>query len=313
MKKTQALLGSLLLATGMVAAQAADNWYPSKWGPDDELGAANMNGPERTLEAAKLIKTGKTYRLGIETNSKTPSYAPRYFHLTVFTPNQSPGQSLGENKFNFADDMFAGWMGTGSQLDGLGHAAIDDVYYNGKHGRDFIRADGLTKFGTHNLPPIVTRGVLIDMAACKGTDLIAEGTAFSKKDVVDCAASQKTEIRKGDVVLFHTGWLNLLGKDDARFGKGEPGIGNEAAEYLASLDVMAVGSDGWALEAIPGEKKGILFPVHQTLLAKNGIYILENMDSRELAKDKAYEFMFVLGAPRFTGAVQAIINPIAIR
>ena len=313
MKLKSVLLSALVLAGGMASAHAADNWYPSKWGAEDELGTANMNSPERTLEAAKLIKTGKTYRLGIETNAKTPSFAPRYFHITVLTPNQAPGQSLGENKFNFADDMFSGWMGTGTQLDGLGHAAIDDVYYNGKHGRDFIKADGLTKFGTHNLPPIVTRGVLIDMAACKGTDLIAEGVAYSKKDVVDCAAKQQVEIRKGDVVLFHSGWLNLLGKDDARFGKGEPGIGAEAAEYLASLGVMAVGADTWAVEVLPGEKKGVLFPVHQILLAKNGTYILENIDTRELAKDKAYEFMFVLGAARFTGAVQMIINPIAIR
>ena len=307
------LLGALVLAAGLQVAQAGDNWYPSKWGADDELGAANMNSPERALAAAKLVTTGKTYRLGIETNSKTPSYAPRYFHITVLTPNQAPGQSLGDNKFNFADDMFAGWMGTGSQIDGLGHAAIDDVYYNGKHGRDFIRTDGLTKYGTHNLPAIVTRGVLIDMAACKGTALIAEGTAYSKADIVACAAKQKTEIRKGDVVLFHSGWLNLLGKDDARFGKAEPGIGVEAAEYFASLEVMAVGADTWALEVLPGEQKNVLFPVHQTLLAKNGIYILENMDTRELAKDQAYEFMFVLGAARFTGAVQMIINPVAIR
>lgn len=307
------LLGALVLAAGIQVVQAGEKWYPSKWGADDELGAANMNSPARTLEAAKLIKTGKTYRLGIETNAKTPSYAPRYFHITVLTPNQSPGQSLGDNKFNFADDIIAGWMGTGSQIDGLGHAAIDDVYYNGKHGRDFIRTDGLTKYGTHNLPPLVTRGVLIDMAACKGTDLIPEGTAYSKADIVACAAKQQTEIRKGDVVLFHSGWLNLLGKDDARFGKAEPGIGVEAAEYFASLDVMAVGADTWALEVLPGEKKNVMFPVHQTLLAKNGIYILENIDTRELAKDKAYEFMFVLGAARFSGAVQMIINPIAIR
>ncbi len=311
--KLKAILAGLTLAAGITGAQAEDKWYPSKWGADDEIGAFNMNTPERTLEAAKLIKTGKTYRLGIETNTKVPSYPPRYFHLTVLTPNQEQGQSLGENKFNFADDIIAGWMGSGSQLDGLGHAAIDDVYYNGKRSAEFIRADGLTKFGTHNIPPVVTRGVLINIAACKGTDVMAEGVAINSADIKDCAAKQQTEIRKGDVVLLHTGWLSLLGKDDARFGKGHPGLGVDGAKYLASLDVMAVGADNWGLEVLPGEQKGILFPVHQELLTKNGIYILENMDTRELAKDQGYEFMFVLGAARMTGAVQMIINPIAIR
>lgn len=56
-----------------------------------------------------------------------------------------------------------------------------------------------------------------------------------------------------------------------------------------------------------------MFPAHPELLAKNGIYILENMDVRELAADEGWEFLFVLGQPRFEGAVQAVINPVAIR
>ncbi len=311
--KFKAIMAALALAGGVGTVQAEDKFWPSKWGADDQLGAFNMNGPERTLEAVKLVTTGKTYRLGVESSPKTPSYPPRYFHITVLTPNQAPGQSLGDNKFNYADEIIAGWMGTGSQLDGLGHAAIDDVYYNGKHGRDFIRADGLTMFGTHQIPPVVTRGVLIDIAACKKTDMLVENTVFNSADIKACAAAQGTEIRKGDVVLFNTGWLNLLDQDPVRFGKANPGIGHDGSKYLASLDVMAVGADTWALEAIPCEDPKIIFPVHQELLTRHGIYILENMDTRELAKDKAYEFMFVLGAARMTGAVQMIINPVAIR
>jgi kynurenine formamidase len=77
--------------------------------------------------------------------------------------------------------------------------------------------------------------------------------------------------------------------------------------------VVAVGGDGWAVEAIPPEDPNEAFPVHQILLARNGIYILENMNVGPLAADKGYEFLFVLGQPKFAGAVQAIINPIAIR
>ena len=105
----------------------------------------------------------------------------------------------------------------------------------------------------------------------------------------------------------------LADKDKKRFMAGEPGLGKEGAEYLVSKQVIAIGADTWALEAIPFEKGVGVFEVHQILLARNGIYILENMDTSELAKDKAYEFMFNLGASRITGGVQAIINPIAIR
>lgn len=310
MKIMKACLAAALGAC-LVNAPAEDSWYPSKWGADDELGAFNMNGPELTLEAAKLIKTGKTYRLGIESNAETPAFPPRSLHLVALSPNLTA--PLGSNEMTYADDIVNGWMGVGSQIDGLGHVGIGETFYNGTKGGDFIKPAGLAKFGTHQFPPIVTRGVLLDMAACMGQDMLDMGTAFNQPEIEACAKQQNIEIRRGDVVLFHTGWLNLLGKDNERLNKGEPGLGVEGAKYLASKEVMAVGSDTWGVEVIPAETKGEAFPVHQVLLPKNGIYILENMDTRELAKDKAYEFMFVLGAARMTGAVQMIINPIAIR
>ena len=115
--------------------------------------------------------------------------------------------------------------------------------------------------------------------------------------------------RQGDVVLFHTGWASLIGKDDKRFNSGEPGLGVEGAKYLTGKGVVAIGADTWGLEVIPFESKNV-FEVHQILLPMNGIYILENMETAEMVKDQAWEFLFTLGPSRITGAVQAIINPI---
>jgi len=306
-------LGFLIGVICTSTVTAGDKWWPSKWGADDELGQFNQLGPELTLKAAKLIKTGKTYRLGIETNSKTPAYPPRTFNITVLMPNQAPGQSIGDNKFNYADDIMNGWMGVGSQIDGLGHVAIDHLFYNGVHSSKFIKPDGLTKFGVEIYPPIVTRGVLLNMAECMGKSILSEGTAYTKEAIMACEKKQGVTIESGDVVLFHSGWMDLLESDPKRFGAAEPGIGVSGAEYLASKDVMAVGADTWGVEVIPFENENIKFRPHQILLTENGIYILENMDTRELAQDKAKEFMFVLGPARMTGAVQMIINPIAIR
>jgi kynurenine formamidase len=94
---------------------------------------------------------------------------------------------------------------------------------------------------------------------------------------------------------------------------GEPGLGISGAHYLAELGVVAVGADTWALEALPSEDPKRVFPVHGILLTKYGIYILENMVTHELAADGVDEFMFTLGVPKLEGAVQAIINPLAIR
>lgn len=301
------------LALISLNVNAQEKWWPSKWGPNDELGQFNQLGTEMTLKAAQLIKTGKTYRLGIETNSSTPAPDPRTFSLTVLMPNQAPGQAMGDNKFNYADDLMSGWMGVGSQIDGLGHAAVDHIFYNGVHSSEFIKPQGLTKFGVEKYPPIVARGVLINMAECLGVAVVDEGTAYTQEMIVNCQSKQNVTIESGDVVLFHSGWLDILDTDPARYAKGEPGVGLSGAQYLANKNVMAVGADTWGVEALPFEQEKIMFPVHQHLITKHGIYLLENMDTRELAKDKAREFMFVLGPARITGAVQMIINPIAIR
>jgi len=159
----------------------------------------------------------------------------------------------------------------------------------------------------------VTRGIVLDMAAHYGVDVVKEGTAFNKAEIDAVLQKQGLTIRQGDVVIFHTGWLSLIDKDPKRFGSVEPGLGREGARYLVSKGVVAVGADNWALEAIPFEQGAGVFEVHQILLPMSGTYILENIRTAELIKDKAYEFLFVLGQNKYEGSVQSMINPIAIR
>ncbi|MGI9371587.1 MAG: cyclase family protein [Hyphomicrobiales bacterium] len=317
-KLVKVILLSLLSLGFSLSANAEENedWKKSKWGPGDEIGAANLITPESVLAASKLIKTGKTYNLGIVVDKDTPAFAPRSLSVTILQPNQISTSGLGPTKTTYNDDIFMGWLGIGSQIDGLGHIGVDHIYYNGHKDSDFAKVDGLKKLGLEKLPPFVARGVLLDMSAYFGVDIIKEGTPYTKEDIEGAAKKQGVEIRKGDVVLFHSGWLNLLDgakPDLKRYVSVEPGLGKTGAEYLVEKEVLAVGADTWGLEAVPFEKGVGVFEVHQILLPKNGIFILENMDTRELAKDEAWEFMFVLGTTRLRGAVQMIINPTAIR
>ncbi len=191
-------------------AQAQDkaDWCKSKWGPDDEIGAANHIKPDTVLAAAKLVKTGKTYSLGGETNAKTPAFAPRSWATIVLQPGQVGGMTLGGTKTSYNDDIYMGWVGTGSQIDGLGHLGIDNVYYNCNKSADFAKANGLTKLGIEKMPPLVARGVVLDMTAVTGKDPVPEGTAFNKKEIDAALEKQGIQIQKGDVVLFHTGWMS---------------------------------------------------------------------------------------------------------
>lgn len=308
---------SMSVAFSTAKAQAEDVWWPSKWGVKDRMGSFNLLTPTRTLAAASLVKTGKSYALGIDSGPTTPAGAdltPRSFALYVVQPGQPLGKTLSKNGFGFNDDVVNAWLGVGTQMDGLGHVGIHNRYYNGVKGEDFITLTGLKEFALHKAPPIATRGVLLDIAAYRKKAFLDAGEVITVADVKGAAKAQSVGIGEGDIVLFNTGWMKAkLQSAPDLFNHKEPGLGVAAAQYLIDLGVVAMGADTFGLEAAPGEDPDILFPVHQLMLVRHGVYILENIRTEELAADKAWEFLLVIGVPKYIGAVQAIINPIAIR
>lgn len=305
-------LALAMTACGQITQEAPDQgWYPSKYGPGDRLGAVNNLSDEKTAKAAKLITRGKTFSLGMVTGRDTPAYGPREYDVTVLQLSDGSGSPIGANRATGNDDIVDVWVGIGSQIDGLGHMGIDHRYYNGVPVREFVTPAGLTQFGTHGLPPIATRGILLDMTK-SFADPVPDGTPFNRPEIEAAADRAGVTIEKGDVVIFHTGKMSAtIGQKD--LAPGIPGLGVGGAQYLADLGVVAIGADTWALEVIPFEAETRPFDVHLTLLAKNGVYILENMDTTALAADGEGAFFFSLGVPKLEGTVQAIINPIAIR
>ena len=193
------------IAIGAAQAQEKPCATASKFGPDDQIGNVNYVTPAKTLAAAKLVTRGKAYRLGIETNKDTPAYGTRTFAITVLQPGQAGGATLGPTKTTYNDDIITGWVGIGSQIDGLGHAGIDSLYFNCNKAADFVGADGLKKLGIEKVPAIATRGVLLDMAGYFGTDIVKEGTPFNRAEIDGAMKRQGIKtIEKGDVVLFYT-------------------------------------------------------------------------------------------------------------
>jgi len=316
MRMNRLLIVLSMLATFSISSLAQDQPCPtaSKFGPDDQIGNVNYITPAKTLAASKLVTKGRAYRLGVETNKDTPAYGTRSFHIIVLQPAQAAGATIGPNKTTYNDDIINGWVGVGSQIDGFGHLGIDGLYFNCNRAAEFTAPDGLKKLGIEHVPAIATRGVLLDMAGYFNTEIVKEGTAFNRAEIEGAMKKQGIRsIEQGDVVLFYTGWQKLSGKDNQRFISVNPGLGREGARYLASLGVAMIGSDTANFEVLPFEKGAGVYEVHQILLALNGIHILENMNTEEMVKDQAWEFLFTLGPPRITGGVQAIINPIAIK
>ena len=292
-----------------VASVAETSWYPSQYGAEDTIGALNNLTNEIVVDAAKLIDKGKVYSLAIETNESSTDRYSRFYRVKTYpmTPSE-----LGPNNFTANESTILTNDGLGTTIDGLGHAGIGCRYYNGATETQVLSLGGLLRYGMESLPPIVSRGVLLDMAAYYGRDSFGAGTEFNSEEIAGAAKAQGIEIRKGDVVIFHTGWLSKIWTDKATYLSKQPGLGVDGARYLIRKGVVLIGIDARTIEAHPADYREIA-PVHQELLTKNGVYILEHMDTRAMHKDKVNEFLFVLGIPKLRGTVQGIVNPIAIR
>ncbi|MWV28486.1 cyclase family protein [Aurantiacibacter rhizosphaerae] len=302
------IITSAALALSACAAQAQESGGSAPQLYDDpDAGALTGLTTAMVRDAADLVTEGKVYRLGIVSGPDTPVWGDRTYSMSIVDLGVN-----GPNKVTGHDDRVETHLGIGTQIDGLGHIGIDGVHYNGVPYTDIMREDGLIRYGAENIPAIATRGVLIDMAAHRGVDVLEPMAQFGAAEIQAAAAAQGVQVRAGDVVLFHTGWLSTMG-DAEKFIAQAPGINADGAAWLVEQGVVAVGADTAGLETNAPPADGTVLPVHAMLIAQNGIYILETIDTRELAADGAHEFMFVLGAPRLKGSVQAIINPVAIR
>ncbi len=305
------LAGSVLASPGL-----AQECEPSKYGADDEIGAANLITPERVVAASKLIKKGETHPLGIVVDPKMPAFPPRTTSVQVVTPGQVQGQETAKTfgwPISYNDDLAQLWFGTGPQIDGLGHLGENNVYYNCNKAADFVDITGLKKLGIHNIPPLVGRAVIIDMAKHNNVEAMEGGQAITTQDLKAAMEAQNVTVNEGDIVLIHTGWTDAkLTSSPNEWVSKEPGLDNGAADYIASLNPVAVGADTWGLEVVPPAPGDKVFFGHAQLLGKHGIYILETMDTGGVLRKGVNEFMFVLGQARIKGAVQMIINPIAM-
>jgi kynurenine formamidase len=306
----------LLIPNALAQSESDGPWWPSEWGPDDERGAANRLGNDKVLEAIRIVQEGRVYELGRNYEAGMPLFPGRHFSLTI--PGSPTHGPLGSNQLVGHDELVSGQIGqVGTQFDGLGHVGVridgEDRFYNGFNRREFGTPYGLKRLGVEKVGPIVTRGVLIDVAGYKGVERLQVGDVITVDDLEAALRRQKMKITAGDAVLIHTGHGGLWMVDNDEYSRGSPGIGMEAARWLAARKVVMTGADTSTVEVIPSEDPNAAFPVHQELLVRHGIYNMENLDLAELARDRVYEFAFVFSPVKLKGATGSPGSPIAIR
>jgi len=282
---------------------------PSKWGAADERGAANHVMPASVLRAAQLIRTGEIIELGRVLTATMPLFGTRIFDLTTKRTNGP----LGANKRYSNEEIVITELGqVGTQLDMLSHQGIDGLFYNCVPIDSVATRTGFQKFGVEKLGTLFARGVLIDVAAFKGVDMLSAGYEITASDLQGAMAKQTLSLSPGDAVLIHTGWGRLWNTDAARYSGPAPGIGVGAATWLASQDVLLIGSDTSSVEVSPNPDKSLDSPVHQIALVVNGIFLLENLKLDDLAGKRLHEFALIVEPLKIRGGTGSTVAPIAV-
>src|SRR5437870_6629568 len=283
---------------------------PSKWGAGDQRGSGNHMKPESVLKATRLIKSGEVIELGHVLSADMPISSTRRYDVhtkRTFMNPQSNGR--GSNEEIVLSEI--GQVGT--QFDGFAHQTIENSLYNCFKLDEISTRTGFSKLGIENVGALISRGVLIDVAALKGVDMLPDTYEITVQDLQQALARQSVSLQPGDAVVIHTGWGRLWARDNARFMKGCPGIGVAAAEWLVRQDPMLVGSDNFPVEISPNPDPQISLPVHQIMLVINGIHLLENLKLDELASKRVYEFAFVMQPLKLKGPTGSTVAPLAVR
>lgn len=283
---------------------------PSKWGPTDERGSANLMSPKSVLRAAGLIRSGTVYELGHVLSASIPFFGTRKFDLNTKRTVMNPGA----NRRGSNEEIIYSEMGqVGTQFDAFSHQTIGDRLYNCLRLDEVATRNGFSKLGVEKVGLLMTRAVLIDVAAYKGVPVLPHDYEIKRADLEAALRRQDVTLEPGDAVLIHTGWSRHWGKDNARYAGSSPGIGVEAAEWLAGQSPMLVGADNAGIEIQPNPDPKLSLPVHQIMLVVNGIHLLENLKLEQLAADKVYQSAFILQPLKMQGATGSTVAPVAIR
>ncbi len=320
------LIFTILLTVVPISAQTKDKgpWWPHPiWGAGDMAGGSNWITQEKVLDAIKLVQTGKIYELGHVYEESMPMYGKRIYEMR--SPATPSGGPIGSNGLIYNEEFLVTEIGqVGTQFDGPGHIGTrvtfedgteKDVYYNGFTGDEMYSPYGLKKLGVENIKPIVTRGILIDIAAYKGIDALPNSYEVTLSDIKGALKKQGISedfFQNGDAIFFNYGWSKWWTQPE-KYNSNPPGIGVEAAKWIVSKNAAMVGSDQYGTEVEPSPIEGAAAPVHQLLVNQNGIFNLENLDFAPLIADNTYTFLFIFTSTPFKGATGSPGRPIAIK
>ncbi len=284
----------------MTVAEVETRWWPSAFGADDELGMLNHITDAKRLEAMASVREGRMYDLGRVLDEDIPVFPGRFFKQTLVTTahHANADKMVGKNDVNWVTEQVTATMQLGTHIDALSHLQIGNRGYNGLTVTELAGTAGVQHLGVETVPQIVTRGLLADVSGSQP----GPGHVITVPEVE--AALDGIEPEPGDALLFHTGW-GAHWLDPDTYVEGEPGPGCDMAEWIAEHET-------WSYGPVPAENPERPFEVPQILNAHHGVFVVENLDTSELAAAGVREFALILTHPKLRGATGAWTSPIAL-
>lgn len=271
-----------------------------------------INAPLMTPELLSLIKTGKVYSLEQIIEKGIPFWIGH--QPLVISTLLRHGDNRDLYPTSIANEFLSLPMHGSTHIDALCHVGKyveNDVFLHGEvDAKTFQNNQGQMVYGAENFPPIILRGILLDIAASKGVDVLPASYGITSEDIAACEEKQKVAVAPETAVLIRTGYERFWLSNNARYSFSGPGPNLDCARYLVEKGAVVIGSDTEAMEQIPPAESGL--PVHQYLLYEKGVTHIEELFLENLAMDKAYEFLFICLPLRIKGATGSIVHPIAI-
>ncbi|MGZ0785203.1 cyclase family protein [Pseudomonas saponiphila] len=294
----------------------------SPWGPKDEIGRLNLITPESRAAIMARVSGEQAYDLAVDYFIGMPSWQaagdPPYQMWMTHTPHgnvvadpMQVGEPMNQH-VSYSGSAVSMYAHMGTHIDALNHFGLNGKIWNGYRADQHLGDRGWNVTGAEKLPPIIARGVLIDVAAAKGQEQLADSYRVTRADLQQALAKQKVALEKGDVVLIRTG--RMRDYDNAqRYMANPPGLSLDAAKFLVEEGgAMVVGADNLSFETFPSEVEGNYLPLHTYLLAMQGAPIMELVNLEGLSRDKVYQFAFIGASLKLRGADAAPIRPMAL-
>ncbi len=290
-----------------------------RWGADDERGTLNLIDATAVLRGVAAARQGRTFSLAIPFDEDGPQTGavpgrenPRRTMLAVNTPYTGDPADFCAN-----DDAVTMGVQAATHWDALSHVSYEGRLYNGI-AASVIDETGATRLGIENFGPVVTRGVLADVARVHGVDHFDDGHAITGDDLDAAMTQAGVTPEPGDVLLVRTGQMHFLREGDpARFSNPSPGLSTQSVEWLHDHDIAGVATDTLVFEVWPGEDPAVLLPVHLLHLVDMGmpqgqLWALDDL-AADCAADGQYDFLLCATPLPLTRSVGGVVAPTAVK